>query len=135
MQRSNHRHGTCTRNLLSKKYSQQTRIFPHSNKQTTNATADQLRNYRMALNFLTEIALQAFRAVPNGIYSATTTPANCQENYSGDLKSKTSNNQDTMTLPPGQVPFSWPDLNMNKTRPFPNKQKQRPGPAKPPTDP
>ena len=62
----------------------------------------------MALNFLTEIALQAFRTDPNGIFFATTTPANCQENYSGDLKPKTTNNKGPMTLPPGQVPFSWP---------------------------
>jgi len=111
-------------------------VFPlHSDKQTTNATANQLLDYRMALKFLTEIPLQDFRTNPDGIFTATTTPANCRENYSGGLKPKTIDNKGLMTLLPGQVPFSWQDLNPNKKRPLPNKQNQQPGLANPATDP
>ena len=87
----------------------------------------------MVLNFLTEIALQAFRT-DKGIHPATT-PATCQENYSGDLKSTATNNKGPITLPPQKLPFSWPDLNPNNKRPLPNKQNQPPGPANTATDP
>ena len=87
----------------------------------------------MALNFLNEIALMSFRA-DKGIYPATA-PATCQQDYSGDLKPKSTNNKGPITLPPQKLPFSWPDLNLNRKRSLPNKQNQRPGPANPATDP
>jgi hypothetical protein len=109
-------------------------ILPlHPDTEPTKPTANQLPNYRMALNFLNEIALQAFRT-DDGIYPAIS-PATCQENYSGDLKPKATNNKGPITLPPRQVPFSWPDLNPNKQRSLPNRQNQQPGPANPVPDP
>jgi hypothetical protein len=77
-------------------------------------------NYRMALNFLTEIALQALRT-DKGRHPATA-PATSQEDYSGDLKPKTTNNKGPITLPPQKLPFSWPDLNPKRQRSLPNKQ-------------
>ena len=87
----------------------------------------------MALNFLNEIALMSFRT-DKGIYPATAL-ATCQEDYSGDLKPKATNNKGPVTLPPQKLPFSWPDLNANKQRSLPNKQKQQPGPTNPVPDP
>jgi hypothetical protein len=75
----------------------------------------------------------SFRA-DKGIYPATA-PATCQEDYSGDLKPKATNNKDPINPPPKKLPFSWPDLNPNKQRSLPNKQNQPPGPANPATDP
>ena len=107
----------------------------HSDTEHTKPTAKELPNYRMALNFLTEIGLQAFRS-DKGIYHATLAPNNCQEDYSGDLKPKTTtNNKGPITLPPRKLPFSWPDLNPNKKRPLPNRQNQQPGPANTAPDP
>jgi hypothetical protein len=109
-------------------------IFPlHTDTEHTKPTATQHAAYRMALNFLTEIALQAFRT-DDGIYPATA-PATCQEDYSGDLKPKATNNKGPINLSPQQLPFAWPDLNPNKQRSLPNKQNQQPGPAYPLKDP
>ena len=108
-------------------------IFPlHPDTEHTKPTANQLPNYRMALNFLNEIALMSFRA-DKGIYP--TAPATCQQDYSGDLKPTTTKNKGPMTLPPQKLPFSWPDLNPNRRRSLPNKQNQQPGPTNPATDP
>ena len=109
-------------------------IFPlHTDTEYTKPTATQHAAYRMALNFLTEIALQAFRT-DDGIYPATA-PATCQEDYSGDLKPKATNNKGPKNLSPQQLPFAWPDLNPNKQRSLPHKQNQLPGSANPVSDP
>ena len=70
----------------------------HSDTESTKPTAHQLPNYRMALNFLTEIALQTFRTDTNR--HPTIAPATCQEDYSGDLKQQTTNNKGPITPPP-----------------------------------
>jgi hypothetical protein len=88
----------------------------------------------MALNFLTEIALQAFRT-DKGMYPATLAPNNCSDDYSGGLKHKTTNNKGPLTLPLQKRFFSWPDRNPNKQRSLPNKQNQHPGLSNPITDP
>ena len=75
----------------------------------------------------------SFRA-DKGIYPATA-PATCQEDYSGDLKPKSTNNKGPITLPPKKLPFPWPDLNLNGKRSLPKKQNQQPGQANPATDP
>ena len=66
-------------------------IFPlHPDKRTSTPTTEP--SYKIALNFLTEIALKAFTTNDKGEYPATT-PAICHDDYSGDLKLKTSNNK------------------------------------------
>ena len=105
---------------------------PTHKNDSTLPTANQLPNYRMALNFLNEIALMSFRA-DKGIYPATA-PATCQQDYSGDLKPATTKNKGPMTLPPQKLPYSWPDLNPSRHRSLPNKQNQKPGPANPATE-
>ena len=66
-------------------------IFPlHPDKRTSTPTTEP--NYKMAFNFLTEIALKAFTTNEKGEYPATT-PAICHDDYSGDLKPKASNNK------------------------------------------
>ena len=70
----------------------------------------------------------------DGIYPATA-PATCQEDYSGDLKPKATNNNGPITLPPQKLPFSWPDLNPDRQRPLPDRQNQQPGPVNPAPDP
>mmetsp|Transcript_5914 Transcript_5914/g.14092 ORF Transcript_5914/g.14092 Transcript_5914/m.14092 type:complete len:518 (+) Transcript_5914:412-1965(+) len=110
-------------------------IFPlHTDTEHTEPTATQHAAYRMALNFLTEIALQAFRTNQKGEHPATA-PATCQDDYSGGLKPKATNNKEPITLPSQKLPFSWPDLNPNKQRSSPNKQNQQPGPTNPVPDP
>jgi len=80
-------------------------IFPLHSDTEHKPTANELPNYRMALNFLTEIALQAF-STDKGIRAATLAPNNCQDDYSGDLKPKASNNKGPITLPSQNSPFS-----------------------------
>ena len=78
-------------------------IFPlHPDTEHTKPTANQLPKYRMALNFLNEIALMSFRT-DKGIYPATA-PATCQEDYTGNLKPKTTKSKGPITLPPQNSP-------------------------------
>ena len=67
----------------------------------------------MALNFLTEIALEAFTTNDNGEYPATT-PAICQDVYSGDLKPTNTSKKKNRTMPLAQTPFPWPHMNPKK---------------------
>ena len=84
-------------------------IFPlHPDKRTSTPATKP--NYKMAFNFLTEIALKAFGTNEKGEYPATA-PAICHDNYSGDLKPTTTTNKRSRTIPLGQTPFSWPDMN------------------------
>ena len=83
-------------------------ILPlHPDKRTGTPTTEP--NYKMALNFLTEIALTAFITNDNGECPATT-PAVCQDDSSGDLKPTYTSNKRPRTIPLGQSPFPWPDM-------------------------
>ena len=85
------------RAIFSQKSTVHKLIVPlHSDSEHTKPTANELPNYRMAFNFLTEIGLQAFRS-DKGIYHATLAPDNCQDDYSGDLKPKATNNKGPIT--------------------------------------
>ena len=102
-------------------------ILPlHPDTRTSTPTTDP--NYKMAFNFLTEIALSAFTPNKKGEY-LDTLPAICHDDYCGNLKPKTSNKKAPMNTPPGQTTFSWPDMNPKK-RKFPQDEpNQQPGPA------
>ena len=88
----------------------------------------------MALNFLTEIALKAFITNDNGEYPATT-PAICQDDYPGDLKPTDTSTKIPRTMPLGQTPFPWPDMNPKKRKSPQDEPNHLPGPANPIPDP
>ena len=103
-------------------------ILPlHPDKRTSTPTTDP--NYKMAFNFLTEIALSACTPNAKGEY-LNTIPVICHDDYSGDLKPKTSDNKRPKTIPLGQTPFSWPDMNPKKRKIPPTEMNEKPGPAK-----
>ena len=104
-------------------------IFPlHPDKRTSTLTTEP--NYKIAFNFLTEIALKAFTTNDDGEYPATT-PAICQDDYSGDLKPNDTNNKRPKNVPLGQTPFPWPDMNPKKRKSPQDEPNQQPGPANP----
>jgi hypothetical protein len=104
-------------------------ILPlHPDKRTSTPTTDP--NYKMAFNFLTEIALSACTPNAKGEY-LNTIPVICHDDYSGDLKPKTSDNKRPKTIPLGQTPFSWPDMNPKKRKSPQHEPNQQPGPANP----
>jgi hypothetical protein len=108
-------------------------IFPlHPDERTSTPTTEP--NYKMALSFLTEIALKAFTTNEKGGYPATT-PAICHDDYSGDSKPTTNNYKRPKPTPLGQIPFSWPDMNPKKRRSTQNEPNQQPGPTNPIPDP
>ena len=100
----------------------------HPGKRTCTLTTEP--NYKIALNFLTEIALKAFSTNEKGEYPATA-PAICHDDYSGDLKPTATNNKIPIPIPLGQTPFSWPDMNPKKRKSPPDEPNQQLGPANP----